>query len=249
MTRFFGALLALAFVFGLVGASRAADATAILDKAIQALGGEEKLSKLNAVTYKAKGTITFMGNDNAITTQTTIQGLDHLRSEFEGEFGGNKITGVTVINGDKGWRKFGDQVMEMDKDAIANEKRTIYLSVVPMTVVPLKGKGFKVEVVGEEKVGGKDTAVLKVTPADGKDFKIFFDKDTGLPVQTVAKVMGFMGEEFTQQTTYGDYKEVGGIKKAMKSEAKRDGEKFIDQQLTEFKVLDKVDAKTFAEPQ
>ncbi len=34
----------------------------------------------------------------------------------------------------------------------------------------------------------------------------------------------------------------------MKSESKRDGEDFIKAEFTEFKVLDKVDAKTFDEP-
>lgn len=58
-----------------------------------------------------------------------------------------------------------------------------------------------------------------------------------------------MGDEFTQETTFSDYQDMGGIKKATKIQSKRDGEKFIDQQITEFKVLDQVDTKTFAEPQ
>ena len=48
-------------------------------------------------------------------------------SEFEGKFGDNDVKGVTVLSGDKGWRKFGENDMEMDGDAIANEKRRIYL--------------------------------------------------------------------------------------------------------------------------
>jgi len=47
----------------------------------------------------------------------------------------------------------------------------------------------------------------------------------------------------------GDYQEAGGIKKAMKISSKRDGEKFIEEQVSEFKVLDQVDPKTFAEPE
>ena len=39
-----------------------------------------------------------------------------------------------------------------------------------------------------------------------------------------------------------------GIKKATKLVAKRDGEKFQELQITEFKVLDKIDPKIFAEP-
>jgi hypothetical protein len=40
----------------------------------------------------------------------------------------------------------------------------------------------------------------------------------------------------------------GGIKKATKVEARRDGEKFLEQEITDFKPVEKVDPKTFPEP-
>lgn len=252
MKWFLGAVLAAMFVLGLGGRAKAADdkdTQAILDKAIKALGGEEKLSKIKAASWKTKGKITFGDNDNEFTGSTTVQGLDHFHSTFEGEFGGNKIMGVTVLAKDKGWRQIGDNKMELDETALANQKRTVYLQVVPTTLVPLKGKGFKIAGAGEKKIGDKPAIGLKITGPDGKDFTLFFDKDSGLPVMMVAKVAGFMGEEFTQESTFADYKEMAGIKKATKITSKRDGEKFMETQITEFKVLDTVDPKTFAEPQ
>jgi hypothetical protein len=88
-----------------------------------------------------------------------------------------------------------------------------------------------------------------VTPADGKEFTLAFDKESGLPVKLVARVVGFQGNEYTQETTYKDYKDLDGIKKATKIESKRDGEKFREEEITEFKILGKVDPKTFAEPE
>ena len=82
-----------------------------------ALGGEEKLAKADAATWKAKAKITIEGNENEMSSEGTVQGIDHFRSEFEGEFNGNNFKGVTVLNGDKGWRKFGEMVMELDGDA------------------------------------------------------------------------------------------------------------------------------------
>jgi hypothetical protein len=138
--------------------------------------------------------------------------------------------------------------MDMDKDALANEKRNAYLQAAPVTLLPLKDKAFKIESAKEEKVDGKPADAIKVTGPDGKDFTLYFDKESGLPVKLVAKVAGFMGDEATQETTYSDYKEFGGIKKATKIQVKRGGEKFLEQQISDFKVLDKVDAKTFTEP-
>jgi hypothetical protein len=251
MKRLLGSVLMTAIVSGLASPVQGADdkaAQAVVDKAIKALGGAEKLGAVKAFTWKAKGKISFGGNDNEFNSTATVQGLDHFRSEFEGEFGGNKFKGVTVLSGDKGWRKFGDMGMELDKDGLANEKRSVYLQVIAVTLVPLKGKDFKVEAAGTEKVGDNPATVLKVTGPDGKDFKLYFDQKSGLPVRQVAKVIGFMGQEFTQETTFAGYKDFDGIKKATKVESKRDGEKFIEQDITEFKVVEKLDPTTFTEP-
>ena len=243
----------LTAVFGLMTASVRADnpppqAALVIDKAIKALGGEEKLSKAQTFTSKAKGKVTLESNVNPISSESTVSGLDHFRSLFEGEFNGNKVEGVTVLNGDKAWRKFGDQKMEMEPDAVKNEKRTIYLMVVPGAIVPLKSKDFKVEAAADETVKGKPAAALKVTGPDGKDFTLYFDKESGLPVRLVAKVVGWMGDEYVQDVSYGDYKDFSGIKRATKVTVKRDGEEFVEQEITEFKVLDKAAPETFAEP-
>jgi len=251
MKRFLGVVLATLFLTSPISPVRAddKDANAILDKAIKAVGGEEKLKKAEAITWKSKGTISFGGNETEIKGTVTSQGLDRHRREVEGEFGGEPRKFVVVLSGDKGWRKFGDDPMEMDADGLANEKRSVYLEIVATTLVPLKGNGFKLEAAAEEKVGDKPAAAIKVTGPDKKDFTIYFDKESGLPVKLVAKVIGFQGEEYTQDTTYKDYKDFDGIKKATKVESKRDGEDFIKSEITEFKVLDKVEPKTFNQPE
>jgi serine/threonine protein kinase len=224
------------------------DAAAILDRAINALGGEELLAKAAFASWKSKGTFTFMGNDSAFTNQQTVQGLDHYRQEFEGEFGGTQIKGLIIVTGDKGWRKNGDNVEDMDGDAIMTQKRIIYLTVVGVTVLPLKTREFKVETLAEETIEGKLAAGIKATGPDGKDFKLFFDKQTSLPIKLVAKVPEFTGGEYLQETTFAEYKQMGGILKATKISIKKDGEKYMEQEFTEFKMLDKVAPETFAKP-
>jgi hypothetical protein len=248
MKQLCGAMLAAFFLIGVGNSVRADDVNAILDKAIKALGGEEKLSKVQGISWKSKTKFSFDGNDGEADLQLTAQGLDHSRQEMDAEFGGNAVKIVTVLAGDKGWRKFGDTQMELDKDAVAQEKQRVYLAMVPVTMVPLKGKGFKVESTGEAKVGDKPADRLKITGPDGKEFTLYIDKESGLPVRQVAKVVDFRGGEYTQDTTFADYKEMDGIKKATKVDSKRDGEKFLTQRITEFKRLEKLDPKTFTEP-
>lgn len=248
MARF---LVLAAVVAATACSARAADpkdATAVLDKAIKALGGEEKLGKVKAYSVTTKGTMSVMGTDAEISTKSIVQGIDHVRQEFEGDFGGNKVTGVSVLAKDKGWRSFNDMGMDLEGDMLENQKQNAYLAVLPVTVTPLKGKGFKTELGAEAQVNGKPAVAVKGTGPDGKGFTLYFDKESGLPVKLEAKVQGFDGTEVTQEMVYSEFKEMDGIQKATKMEASRDGQKFSTQRVTEFKVLEKVEASTFTKP-
>jgi hypothetical protein len=249
MTRQLIAALVLVLVAVRGTLTCAQDAKSVLDKALKAMGGEKKLAEIKSVNWKGKGTITFNGEDNSFTSETTLAGLDHMRSSFEANIMGNEIKATTVVAGEKGWRVFGDMKMELGKEDLINEKRQMYLQLIPAALLPLRQKEFKVELAGTEKVGDKPANVLKVSGPDKKDFTLYFDQETGLPVKQVAKVIGFTGEEFTQETTYDGYKDFEGIKKATKIENKRDGEKFINYEITDFKALKSVDAGAFKEPE
>ncbi len=249
MKKLLLATLAASLSCALGGLVRAADdPKAVIDKSIKALGGEETLAKVKAVSWKSKGKIYIQGNANEFSTETTVEGLEHLRSKFEGDFGGQKIEGTVVLAGDKGWRTFPD-ANELDADGLANEKRNLYLQILPMTLVRLKDNAYKLEPAKEEQVDGKPAIGVKVTGPDKKDFTLYFDKESGLPVKQVAKVAGFMGDEVNQETIYSNFKDFGGMKRATKIENKRDGEKFLEAEVSDFKILDKVDPKTFTKPE
>jgi hypothetical protein len=56
------------------------------------------------------------------------------------------------------------------------------------------------------------------------------------------------GNEKQQETLYSDYKEVGGIKHAMKLVINRDGKKYVDSEMSDIEVKDKIDAAQFEKP-
>ena len=240
-------LLVVAFLVTSRAVDAADDATAIIDKAIIALGGEAKLAKATALKWKAEGKLIIEDNENNFSIRYITQGIDHAKVNFEGEINGNEIKGGTVLDGNKGWRTFGE-TNALDVDAVDNEKRNVYLQIVPITLVPVKGNGFKIEASGESKVNDKPASVVKVTGPDGRTCKISFDKESGLPVQMEATVVGFGGDDYEQVTQFKDYKDFDGIKKATKVEAKRDGKPFLNVTIKEFAVVDQLPADTFSEP-
>jgi hypothetical protein len=223
-------------------------ATAILDKAMNALGGEEALAKLKAATWKAKGKIRYGEDYHDFTSSALVQGLTQYRLEMASEFKDIKVNAVEVLYGDAGYRNIGAVAKELDAEGIANLKRDVYLLVVPMTLVPLKSKNFKLEVLPMETVGDRPVVGIKATAPDGKDFRLYFDKTSGLPVKLVANIVSPMEGEFTHVTLYANYKDFGGVKKATKITVNRDGAKFMEQEITDFKVVDKLDKSAFIKP-
>ena len=253
MKKLFTTIFSLIVVLAMGCTSHAEDTpkvNAIVDKAIKALGGEEKLSKINTAFWKSKNNI--YGNGLVIegSGRTIFQGLNHFRQEFETYHDGSKVKVVIVLAGDKCSRLSGENLTVMDKDEVANQKRDIYLTIIPITMLALKEKEFMKEVSADEKFGDKIVVGLKVIAAYKKEFKIYFDKWTGLPVKLVAKVpfSTLVSTRYAEQVTlFEGYKEMAGIKKATKITTTRNGRKFSEQTITEFKILDKVEAKTFTE--
>jgi hypothetical protein len=218
---------------------------AVLDKAIRSLGGEERLTKFKAATYKTRGKIWVEGKEHPFTGEFAVQGLDRYREEYSTELLNKKAREVAVLYGDKGYRNVADLSSELNPQEVADLKRTVYLAVIPATLLPLKDKVYKLENVADDKVGDRLAAGIRVTPPDGKEFRIYFDKETGLPVKLVANIVAVGGGEFRHETAYADYKDFGGIQKASKITTKRDGHDFMQQEITEFKEFSKLDEKVF----
>src|SRR5262249_47048090 len=101
MQKLCGALLTFYLTLGLTVATRAdeqADLKVLLDKAIKARGGEEKLAKYKAATWKAKGKFHGLGQPFDFGGEWATQpGMS--RSVFEFELGGMKFKRIAVVNG------------------------------------------------------------------------------------------------------------------------------------------------------
>ena len=244
MNRLLG--MALVVVLTACGVAKADEraARAILDRAIKAMGGEERLSRIKAFTVKGKGIIVFDGDDVPFAFQMTARGIDQYRSTYEGMAGGKTFGGETVIDHDRGWRKYNGRIAKLDGKELDNEKRKAYLDVAPVLLTLLKGKGFKLDTAEEDKI----TAGIRATGPDGKEFTIRFDKGSGLPTWLGGEVVDEEGDEYTQEMTFEEYREFEGIRVATRSIIKKDGERYIEVEEMEFKPLDRVEPNTFAEP-
>jgi len=245
--------LAVIFAFGsTVRADDAADAKAIIEKAITARGDKPD-SKNTAMTWKDKGTVTVMDFSLPFTADWAFQAPDKYRFVFASDFGGAKITLTVVVNGEKAWAADGSKVEEMTgekREQVCNEAYQFWV----MSLTPLvKDKGFTLATAKGQDVNGKPTNAVKITRA--KDEKkpaitLYFDKETGLLVkrEVLVKDEFQKWKEVLDEATFSDYKEIDGMKYFTKMKLVRDGKKMIEATFSDQKMTEKLDAKLFEKP-
>ncbi len=246
-----GAMLALGLIITTAGPGRADDQAAVrtlLDKAIRAHGGEANLAKFKAVTAKLKGAFHGLPQAVAFSGELTIQGPEQQRIDLELDAFDQKIRVVHVLNGNKGWNRFGDDTEEMDKEELAEAKEQAYADWAS-TLIPLKDKAFTLAPLGEIKIDKRPALGIKVSHKDRRDVSLYFDKETHLLVKIESRVKDDdTGAEVTEESFPSDYRDVQGTKQAMKFTIKRDGKLYMEGELSNIKLLEKVDDATFAKP-
>jgi outer membrane lipoprotein-sorting protein len=243
----------LVLALAAAGAARADDLAAtraVIDKAIQARGGEEKLAQMKAVTFKSKGKFYSMGGGTDYTGEFAIQPPDKVRFQIQAEANGMGFTFLFVFDGKQGWMKINDTTIDMDEDAVAEAREDIHSGRVETLVPLLKDRGFELSPLGEEKVGDHQAVGVRVAHKGHRDIKLFFDKKTGLLLKTERVIKDPMlgGQERKQETLHSDYKDVNGVKQPMKFVMKRDGEKHFEGQITDFHMGVKIEDAVFAKP-
>jgi hypothetical protein len=249
MRMLFRSALALTVLTFVGAAAQAQDAKAVIEKAVKAQGGEDNLKKFPAARVKAKGSMELMGVEIEFSLDSSVQNPDKFRNDINLEVMGQKITIVQVYNGKKGWQSMLGQTMEVEGDQLDDLKEEAYGNYLEQLFPLLHDKQFELKAVDGEKVDDKPTDGVKVTSKGHKDVTLFFDKDSGLLVKSRKKSKDPNGgQEVEAETFYKDYKEVNGTKQSMKQLLKHDGKKFLEAEVTDMKLMDKIDASTFDKP-
>jgi len=250
-------LIPCALVLALAALGRAddaADAKAVVEKAIQARGGADNLAKYKADVLKVKGAVHVSGLDIDFTGEISFQQPDKSRAVIEGTVMGTNFKSTRVVNGDKGWIDdllgAARQQRDMSKEELAEERESQNANAIARLAV-LTDKAYTLSTVGESKVGDKEAVGILVKRKGYRDVSLFFDKQTHLLLKSETRVKDPQGggdTEFTQEAFYDDYKKVGDLQVAHKLTIKRDGKAFLESETTEFKPEEKLDDGLFAKP-
>jgi hypothetical protein len=230
-------------------ADDAPDAKAVVDQAIKALGGADKLAKVPATTFKCKGTAD-LKKKGEFTGTWSVQLPDKYHAELELSEGGNNESAILVVNGDNAWAHEAgrNRTEEAPADAVPMLKADFGAVLLAHTLTPLAGKEFKLSSLGEVKVNDKAAVGVKAERKDHPDLDLFFDKETHLPVKAEVRVKEPGGEEVLHAFFFSDYKEADGLKHFAKITVHRADKEVFVMELSELKRLEKLEAKLFDKP-
>ena len=224
------------------------EAKALIDKALQAVGGAEKVNKYAAFAIKGKGKINIMNMELDLAIDIFVQMPGQVRQDVELEINNMKITTIQVFDGKKGWLKQLNETKELDDEKLIQEFKEGINAQRAASLYKLD-KGFTFSTVGDAKVKDKAAVGVRVSHKGFRDINLFFDKQKGLLVKAEYRALDPLTmKEVGREEYFSNYKEVNGVQTAHKMAIFHDGEKFLDLEVTDVRYLEKHDEGTFAKP-
>jgi photosynthetic reaction center cytochrome c subunit len=177
----------------------------ILDKYVQAIGGEQAFNKLTSRVAKGSR----IGADGVLVPEDVYQKAPN---KILTVVTYPKVVFSTGFNGIAGWGSSSqDGVRDLPPPVLAQLKTDAEF----YKEIKMKELYRKLNVVGRSTIADSEVYVVDATPKDapstGRPEKLYFDARSGLLVRRYLESETMMGM-FPLQTDYSDYREVDGIK-------------------------------------
>jgi hypothetical protein len=226
------------------------DALAILNTAIKAHGGADKLEKAAQMVRKGTGTVTLFDMDSTIVDELLVQLPDRLRLtvEIASADKKQKVRAIVVANKDKGWQENGGAVDELSEPRLAELREEAHVQWVSL-LFPLVKKDAAYELIPlkDVKIDGRGAMGVKVSLKGHPDISLVFDKENAL-LSKVALKTKEGGVEVDKEFFFSEHKEVDGAKLPMHIAVRLNGKKYVDLKVESYKFLSKVDEAQFGKP-
>jgi hypothetical protein len=226
------------------------DVQAIIDKAISAHGGTEKLQNLKGVQLQSQGSI--VG-----TPFGTIKFNQDATALFSGKVKevmkmnamNMDSTVTTVFDGTKGWTQMsGQKPQDLDERMLSLMKDAVYMWNLDR-MIPLKDPACKLAALGQVTVNNRPAVGIRISSEGHKDVSFYFDKQTGLLAKVVHPTTdAITGKEVTEERILLEYQEVDGVKTAKREEVYHDGKKFMEAEVLQYRLVDNIDEKELQKP-
>jgi hypothetical protein len=224
------------------------NARAILERAIKAHGGQERLTQVRADRAKLKGTLLLGDKRVPFTGEILVQLPGQMKTMVAFNVGERDHTLIQIVNGERAWTTLDGQPQKVEGAALAESQGALALARAVRLVPLLTDKSYQLTGLADIKVNGRPAAGVKVTAKGRKDIRLYFDKETGLLVKSEHNLDDAAGKEVLQEEFYSDFRDLGGFKRPVKMTAQRKGVTIVEAELLEAKYYDGFPEAEFAKP-
>lgn len=243
-TWLFGLLVAV----GAAGAAPAADrdkALEIIDRAVQAHGGETALARAKMRLRTAEGVQFPQREKVPFQTELTLALPDRLRDVIE-VGGPQKVRITQVMNKDQAWRVIAGTTQEVGPEELDNLREEVYL-IRLTTLLPLKEKGFELSTLPEVRLAGKPASVVRVVSPGHREVKLYFDQATGLLVKAERRARE-AGLALRKEYLFSDFKPFDGVMVATRHVELLDRTPYLELKITSCRFPSQLDDQLFRKP-
>jgi hypothetical protein len=176
----------------------------VIEKYLQAIGGESKLAAVKDLRMEATGSI--QGQQIHFLREYKLPGRFKMVVRVPSM--DNRVVSSMTVNGDS------VKIQRMGQDVPVNSQTRESLKQ-QLDIFPEQhylDQDYSLSLAGIQEVDGHDAYKVRVTDPQGNTTTVYYDASSGLKVKEVVEEMSGSGDTISSATTYGDYKEVSGIK-------------------------------------
>lgn len=235
-------LLTVLIIACITSAATAQDLDDIIARHIKAMGGAEKLAKLESIKITAEMDVmnmkvpisTIIVQNKGFRSETTVQGM----------------TIVQAVNGTKGWA-INPMAGQTKATALPDEAVKSMAAETDLTgLYNYKEKGYKLTLDGEEDLQGAKVYKVSMLLPNGIKRVNYISKDTFYILKIIAQT-NVNGQDVMSENTQSDFRAVDGIYYPFSSEVTTSampGTK-MGLKITSLEVNQKIDPNIFVMPQ
>ncbi len=216
----------------------------VIDRALQAHGGEAALARAGNLERDASGELT--SNPSTPFTDHTVYALPD-RARMQIEVGSEKRKELWIVNGEQAWQVAGSNSQEMPRARVQELAEDLYL-IWLTTLAPLKGNTVQLGTTPEINIDGHPAVGVRVVAVNRPDVRLYFDKETGLLVMAERQASEGGISSVKKEHFFSLHKDFDGVKLPTRERLVMAGNEILKVDYTSWKVLTKADEALFHKP-
>ncbi len=221
---------------------------AIVDRAIKAHGGLERLTRAQADRIKVKGSLYINTEPVPFTGEIVVQLPSKQKQILVIQAKDRTHTLVQIYDGEQGYISVDDQPQKPDPSAVAEMRESMALARIVRLVPLLTDRSYQLSLLPEIKINGRPASGVKAEVKGRKPFLLYFDRETHFLVKTAHERDDGAGKVVRQEEFYSEFRDLSGFRRPIKMVVFRKGAKVMEAEMVEVKYFERINDSEFAKP-